>query len=87
MKKSSCGRTAKEWDLSDFLILAELKDFIEQLQQEFSDSTPKAGSVRLLSSTQSLLVHYNWFQLFKLAPKGMGLVISTLFKLQENFVQ
>ena len=57
---------------------------MEQLQKGFSDSTPKAGSDRYKKDD---FVHYNSYPLVKLAPTSVCQVISTLFKLGENFVQ
>ena len=43
------------------------KDFMEQQQHGFSDSTPWAGSHRLQKSAKCLL---SALQVIKLAPKG-----------------
>ena len=49
-----------------------LKDFMEQLRQGFSDSTPKAGSDRLQKSAKSLLSALQSKSISKISTQKYG---------------
>ena len=57
---------------------------MEQLQQGLSDSTPKAGSDRILKIGESLISALQLIYMSQISPKSNDRVISTLFKVQEE---
>ena len=49
------------------------------------NSTPQVNTERFKNLWKVCLLHYNWYLIFKWAPKSMGWGISTLFVLHANF--
>ena len=53
-------------------ITHKFKDFIEQEQHGFSDSTPRAGSERLQKSTKSLLIALQLMSISQISNQKYG---------------
>ena len=61
------------------------KEVMEQLIQDFSDSTPRAGSVRLQKIAESLISTLQLMSNSQISTQKYQIIL-TLFKLQENIV-
>ena len=56
----------------DVLIMLSSKDFMEQQQHDFSDSTPRAGSDRLQKLAKSLLSALQLISSSQISPQKYG---------------